>query len=66
MEFAKDYCWTQGIYTLREGYDYHSSLLPYPGATKILSSFKFFNVYLRNSDHNLSWRFDFIFTCVCL
>ncbi|KAL5266003.1 hypothetical protein ACHWQZ_G006599 [Mnemiopsis leidyi] len=31
VEFAKDYCWTQGIYTLREGYDYHSSLLPYPG-----------------------------------
>ena len=30
-EFANDYCWTQGIYTIKEAYDIRDSTLPYPG-----------------------------------
>jgi len=30
-EFAKDYCWTQGIYTIKEAYDVPGSSIPYPG-----------------------------------
>lgn len=29
--FAEDYCWTQGIYTIKEAYDIKDNSLPYPG-----------------------------------
>lgn len=29
--FAEDYCWTQGLYTVLEGYDQPSYNIPYPG-----------------------------------
>ncbi|KAL5271269.1 hypothetical protein ACHWQZ_G001792 [Mnemiopsis leidyi] len=29
--FAEDYCWTQGLYTIKEAYDIVDNSLPYPG-----------------------------------
>jgi len=30
-DFAQDYCWTQGLYTIKEAYDLPESQIPYPG-----------------------------------
>ena len=29
--FSEDYCWTQGLYTVKEAYDLIQSAVPYPG-----------------------------------
>ena len=29
--FHEDYCWTQGLYTIREAYHYSLQSVPYPG-----------------------------------
>ena len=29
--FSEDYCWTQGLYTVKEAYDLLSVNVPYPG-----------------------------------
>ncbi|XP_063684852.1 innexin inx2-like isoform X3 [Bolinopsis microptera] len=30
-DFSQDYCWTQGLYTIKEAYDLPESQIPYPG-----------------------------------
>ena len=30
-QFAEDYCWSLGMYTVREAYDLPASMVPYPG-----------------------------------
>lgn len=30
-DFAEDFCWTQGLYTIKEAYDMPASQVPYPG-----------------------------------
>ena len=35
--FAEDYCWTQGIYTVKEAYDHLLVNVPYPGEFDWLS-----------------------------
>ena len=29
--FSEDYCWTQGLYTIKEAYDLLTMNVPYPG-----------------------------------
>ena len=34
--FSEDYCWTQGLYTIKEAYDHLAVNVPYPGRVGVM------------------------------